>query len=83
MASLAPNILWNVHATNQGKGAAVRTGLKMATGEILIVQDADLEYDPADFLPIVSKFDDPAIHVVYGSRFQNVNRLPVYLALVL
>ena len=74
VAGLAPNILWNVHTKNQGKGAAVRTGLTMATGEILIVQDADLEYDPADFVPIVSKFDDPAIHVVYGSRFQNVNR---------
>jgi len=74
VAALAPNIKWHVHATNQGKGAAVRTGLGMASGEILIVQDADLEYDPADFVPIIAKFDDPSIHVVYGSRFQNVNR---------
>jgi len=74
VAALAPNILWRAHEKNQGKGAAIRTGLKIATGEILIIQDADLEYDPSDFVPILGKFDDRTVHVVYGSRFENVNR---------
>lgn len=74
VAALAPNIQWSAHEKNQGKGAAIRTGLKMATGEVVIIQDADLEYNPADFVPILSRFDDPAVHVVYGSRFENVNR---------
>lgn len=73
--AMGPNIQWVTHAKNQGKGAGIRTGLKTATGEILIIQDADLEYNPADFVPILAKFDDPDVHVVYGSRFENVNRV--------
>ena len=61
------------HEKNQGKGAAIRTGLKHAQGEIVIIQDADLEYNPQDYAQIVRKFRDPDVHVVYGTRFWKVN----------
>jgi len=57
------------HPTNQGKGAAIRTAIPQATGDICIIQDGDLEYDPQDYLPILAAFSDPAVSVVYGSRF--------------
>jgi len=56
------------HVRNLGKGAAVRTGISLATGDIVLVQDADLEYDPGDFGAILAPFEDPDIEVVYGSR---------------
>ncbi len=59
------------HEQNLGKGAAVRTGIRMATGDIVLVQDADLEYDPSDFKRILEPFADPAVEVVYGSRRLN------------
>jgi glycosyltransferase involved in cell wall biosynthesis len=56
------------HARNQGKGAAIRTALGHATGDYVIVQDADLEYDPQDITRLLRAVDDGA-EVVYGSRF--------------
>jgi len=53
---------------NHGKGHAVIAGLHAATGDVLIVQDADLEYDPRAYRPILARFSDPRVKVVYGSR---------------
>jgi glycosyltransferase involved in cell wall biosynthesis len=60
------------HERNQGKGAAIRTALGHVRGDIVIIQDADLEYDPQDYLPIYELFKDPKVQVVYGSRHLNV-----------
>ncbi|MGH7197455.1 MAG: glycosyltransferase family 2 protein [Candidatus Omnitrophota bacterium] len=61
------------HDENQGKGSAIRTALRQASGEIVIIQDADLEYDPRDFISICGAFDDFRVKVVYGSRFKSLS----------
>jgi glycosyltransferase involved in cell wall biosynthesis len=58
-----------LHEKNQGKGAAVRTGMDAATGEILLIQDADLEYDPRDYPTLLQPLEEGIADVVYGSRF--------------
>jgi glycosyltransferase involved in cell wall biosynthesis len=57
------------HAVNKGKGAALRAGFAAATGDVVIVQDADLEYDPADYPRLLKPIRDGRADVVYGSRF--------------
>jgi glycosyltransferase involved in cell wall biosynthesis len=57
------------HLHNQGKGAAIHTGLTAATGDVILIQDADLEYDPADYAALVAPILDGRARVVYGSRF--------------
>lgn len=56
--------------TNQGKGSAVKKGISCATGEILLIQDADLEYDPADYPALLNPILKNQASVVYGSRFK-------------
>jgi glycosyltransferase involved in cell wall biosynthesis len=65
--SLAVRVIF--HERNQGKGAAIRTAIRSATGDAMAIQDADLEYDPADLLPMWRLIEDGHADVVYGSRF--------------
>jgi glycosyltransferase involved in cell wall biosynthesis len=59
------------HEKNMGKGAALRTGFEHVTGDITIIQDADLEYNPEDYEPLIKVLVDGEADVVYGSRFLN------------
>ena len=58
-----------IHEKNQGKGAALRSGFAVASGDIVIVQDADLEYDPRDYRSLLTPIEEGKADVVYGSRF--------------
>ncbi len=68
------------HGANRGKGAAVRTGLELARGDLLLVQDADLEYDPDDWPKLLDPVLKGKAKVVYGSRFtgERKNMLPLH-----
>lgn len=64
-----PDVAVYYHEQNKGKGAAVRTAIEKATGDIMLVQDADLEYDPRDYLVLLQPIIEGRSQVVYGSRF--------------
>ena len=59
------------HKNNQGKGASIRSGIQIAKGDIVIIQDADMEYDPADYKKLIKPIIDGRADVVYGSRFKS------------
>lgn len=68
IAPLVSKIIY--HDVNQGKGAALRTGFAAATGDIVLIQDADLEYDPQEYPRLIQPILDARADVVFGSRFQ-------------
>jgi dolichol-phosphate mannosyltransferase len=71
-----PEVRLHRQPVNGGKGKAVRQGISMARGELLIIQDADLEYDPSDYVPMLRALLDGRGDVVYGSRYLGRGRHP-------
>jgi glycosyltransferase involved in cell wall biosynthesis len=69
LAAERPDLRVVLHEINRGKGAALRTGFKAATGDIVIVQDADLEYDPREYPTLLEPLLDGRADVVFGTRF--------------
>lgn len=69
-----PDLTVLTHPYNRGKGAAIATGLAAVGGDLVLIQDADLEYDPEDYPALIAPFADERVQVVYGSR--NLQRNP-------
>jgi glycosyltransferase involved in cell wall biosynthesis len=69
LAARHPEVRALQHPHNQGKGAALRTGLASFSGDVVLIQDADLEYDPADYPVLMKPIEEGYADVVYGSRF--------------
>jgi glycosyltransferase involved in cell wall biosynthesis len=72
-----PDIHVIMHEKNQGKGAAVVSGIKAAIGDVMLIQDADLEYDPRDYPALLKPIEENISDVVYGSRFLGAARRPI------
>ncbi|MFV1859746.1 MAG: glycosyltransferase family 2 protein [Anaerolineales bacterium] len=76
LASRNPRLELHLHDRNQGKGAALRTGFSKVKTELVLVQDADLEYDPRDVPGLLAPIEEGKADVVYGSRFLGAPRRP-------
>ncbi|MDQ3249503.1 MAG: glycosyltransferase family 2 protein [Chloroflexota bacterium] len=76
----APDMRIIFHEHNGGKGAALRTGFQHATGDILVIQDADLEYDPRDYIKLLEPLLEGRAPVIYGSRFMGGPRSAMSLS---
>jgi dolichol-phosphate mannosyltransferase len=76
IAGAAPGVRLHRMPVNGGKGQAVRAGIELATGDYLIIQDADLEYDPQDYVPMMRAILEKRGNVVYGSRYLGRGRHP-------
>ncbi len=76
IVAASPGVRLHRLARNSGKGAAVRAGLELAAGDYVIIQDADLEYDPHDYVPMMRVILDGRADVVYGSRYASGGRHP-------
>jgi glycosyltransferase involved in cell wall biosynthesis len=74
-----PNVEIYYHEKNKGKGAAIRTAIPHTTGDYVVVQDADLEYDPADYEKLLVPLLDGLADVVYGSRFMGTHRAFMFM----
>ena len=78
------NIKTAFHERNRGKGAAIRTGLAHVTGDIVIIQDADLEYDPREYPQLIAPIIEGKAQVVYGSRFlHHLTSIKIYYHFVM
>lgn len=73
-----PDVRVILHEKNQGKGAAVVTAIGAATGDVMLIQDADLEYDPRDYLALLKPIEEGIADVVFGSRFLGGPRRPLF-----
>lgn len=76
IVSSVPSVRLHRLERNSGKGRAVRAGIAVATGDYLIIQDADLEYDPRDYVPMLQELMSGRADVVYGSRYLGRGRYP-------
>jgi glycosyltransferase involved in cell wall biosynthesis len=76
VAHKMPGLRLQIHERNRGKGAAVRTGILAAQGDLILIQDADLEYDPRDIPALLKPVEEGIADVVYGSRFLGGPRRP-------
>ena len=70
-----PDTRYFRHPINRGKGAAIQTGIQNMTGDLVVIQDADLEYDPQDYPVLMKCFENSSTQVVYGSRFLSGRRV--------
>lgn len=68
LRSRNPELTVFFHDQNQGKGGAIHTALRYVTGDLVLIQDADLEYDPSEYGPLLAPFRESTVRVVYGSR---------------